>query len=243
MSLPQALKRALQPVSIIAGHYGAGKTNLSLNIALDAKQNAYQVKLVDLDVVNPYFRSCEYAGVLKQKGIELIAPVLANTSVDVPSISAGVYGAIEWAQQNSGSNSKRLLVIDAGGDDVGATALGRFASHIKRDKYAMLYVVNMYRNLTQSPAQAVQILREIELKSSLSATGIVNNSHLKGETDEDTVFNSSDFGADVASQAELEYVVQTAPNMLFDRTEHKLNLNEQHSKFYPVDVIVKTPWE
>ena len=71
----------------------------------------------------------------------------------------------------------------------------------------------------------------------------MNNSHLKGETDEDIVLKSSNFGTDIARQAELEFVVQTAPNMLFDRTEHKLNLNEQHSKFYPVDVIVKTPWE
>jgi hypothetical protein len=239
MSLPQALENALKPVTIIAGHYGVGKTNLSLNIALDAAQGGKNVKLVDLDVVNPYFRSCEYTDLLQQSSIEVIAPVLANSSVDVPSLSAGVYGAIEWAQIDSGN----LLIIDAGGDDVGATALGRFTPHIKRSEYAMLYVVNMYRNLTQAAADALEILQEIEIKSGLKASGIINNSHLKNQTQVSTITDAQSFGLEVADAADIPFVVQTAPNMLFDRTERGLNLNQEQSKFYPVDVIVKTPWE
>lgn len=239
MSLVQPLEKALQNVTLITGHYGVGKTNLALNIAFDAILSGYQVKLVDLDVVNPYFRSSEYATLLTKRGVDLIAPVLANTSVDVPSLSAGVYGAIEWAQLDN----KHLLVIDVGGDDVGATALGRFAPTIQAQSYAFFYVVNRYRNLTQSSQEALHILHEIENKSGLQASGVINNSHLKELTTKQEIETSEAFGIEVASQAHLPLVVQTVPNKLFDGTQQGMNLTRFGSKAYPVNIFVKTPWE
>ncbi len=141
----------LAPVTVVTGHYGVGKTNFALNLALDAAAAGYRVTLADMDVVNPYFRSNEYRDLLEEAGVRLIAPVFghAGTSLDVPSVTGEL--AVAAAEAYRDETGRTVVIVDAGGDDVGATALARFAPALAAGPYAMLYVVNAFRNLTQEP--------------------------------------------------------------------------------------------
>ena len=231
------------PVLVVCGHYGVGKTNLALNLALDAAARGLEVTIVDLDVVNPFFRSSDYAGLLDEAGVRVIAPVFAGTNLDGPSLSGTILPAIEQARAQEG----RLLVIDAGGDDVGATALGRFAKTVAAGPYEMLYVVNRSRNLTQDPAEAVEVLREIEAKSRLVATAVANNTHLQGDTDEDVVARGIPFAEEVARLVGLPLAFTTVPTgragQVADRKKTHLAPNGGSQALYPVQVYVRTPWQ
>lgn len=231
----ESLSGALAPLTIITGHYGVGKTNFALNLALDLAQSGREVCVVDLDIVNPYFRSSEYRTLLDSHGIRLVAPVMANSSLDTPSLSAAVDGVVEWADGGEG----RIAIFDVGGDDAGATALGRYSERIAERAYALLYVVNAYRNLTRDPDDALEILGEIEAKSGLRATAIVNNSHLRTETTSATIESAWAFGVEVAERAGVPLAAQTAPI----RDVGGADVAIPPEKTYPVRMIVKTPWE
>ena len=231
------------PVLVVTGHYGVGKTNLSLNLALDAAARGLEVTVVDLDVVNPFFRSSDYRGLLDEAGARVIAPVFAGTNLDGPSLSGTILPAVEQARAGEG----RLLIVDAGGDDVGATALGRFAKTVAAGPYEMLYVVNRSRNLTQEPAEAVEVLREIEAKSHLRATCVVNNTHLQRDTDAQVVEQGLPFAQAVAQAAGLPLACTTVPaaaaRQVADRETTHRAPNEDRQTYYTVQVYVRTPWE
>jgi len=215
-----------KPFTLICGHYGCGKTNLSLNIALDLVSRGEPVTLVDMDVVNPYFRSSDYRELVEKAGIRLIASAFAGGNLDSPAIPAEVASIFD--------SPRGYTLIDVGGDDVGATALGRFARKIQAMDYDMLYVVNKYRPITADAASAGEILREIEFKSRLKATGIVNNSHLMGFTTEETILSSLEYARQTASDMGLPLRFTTAPESVAD----KLDIEN----LYPVQIHVKTPW-
>lgn len=213
--------------NLICGHYGCGKTNLSLNLAIQAAEEGKKVTLVDLDLVNPYFRSSDYAKLLKNENIRIIAPVYANSNVDIPSLPPEINGIF---------TSDDTVILDVGGDDVGATVLGRFYSRISEIDYDLFYVINHYRNLTAEPSEAVEILREIEAVSRLKATGIVNNSHLKADTTPETVMNSMDFAHSVCELTGLPLKAVTAKKEFADTIGIK-------EPVLPVEIYVKTEWE
>ena len=139
------------------------------------------------------------------------------------------------------------MVIDAGGDDAGATALGRFARTVEQAPYEMLYVVNRNRNLTQEPAEAVEVLREIEAKSHLRATCVVNNTHLQHDTDAQVVEQGLPFAQAVAQAAGLPLACTTVPaaaaRQVADRETTHRAPNGDRQTYYPVQVYVRTPWE
>ncbi len=158
-------------IHIFAGHYGSGKTNLAVNFALKLRAEGLSVKIADLDIVNPYFRTKDSAKELEQAGIPLISPAFANTNVDLPALPAELYGLVQ--------RQDCYAVMDVGGDDRGAYALGRYApAIIEENNYEMYFVVNFYRPLTPTPEDALTIMREIEQAAHIRCTGIINNSNL-----------------------------------------------------------------
>ena len=237
---------ALAPVTVVVGHYGVGKTNFCLNLALDAAATGAQVTLADLDVVNPYFRSSEYRELLESRGVRLIAPVFARagTALDVPSLTGAVIPAVNRAYQaqRSGEEPRQLVIIDAGGDDVGATALARFAPAIAEGPHQVLYVVNAFRNLTQTADEAVAILAEIEAKSHLTATAVVNNSHLQGDTTLQHIVECVPFARQVAAQAGLPLACTTVAESAIQRENAETSPLEAIPNSYPVQVLVSPPW-
>lgn len=196
-----------QRITILCGHYGCGKTNLALNLALEEAP----CTLADLDIVNPYFRSSEYEALLAQNGVRLIKPVFAGTTLDTPTLSPALFSIFDEA-------AGRVL-IDAGGDDAGVTALGGLSSQLEACGYEMIYVINRNRVLSQTPEDAAGLLREIETASRLKATGIVNNTHLGVETDLETVLEGLPFAQKTAELCNLPLLYSTAPDFALSAEE------------------------
>ena len=165
----------MKRLTLFCGHYGSGKTNLAVNYALHLRSLCLEVSLADLDIVNPYFRSKDSTDVLEAAGVRVIALPFANSSVDLPSLPNSAYSLVQ--------DRSRYAVLDIGGDDRGAYALGRFVPYIlEENDFDMLYVVNFYRPLTTTAEEAYGVLKEIEAACGLAFTGIVNNSNLGAET-------------------------------------------------------------
>ena len=214
-------------LTVITGHYGSGKTTFSLNLALERAALSGGATLIDLDIVNPYFRSSDHRAMLEEHNIHVVSPAYANTNLDLPSLPAEMYGALEKDGE---------IIVDVGGDDSGATALGRFKRLIEAHGYEMLCVINARRNLTATPQEAADLLFEIERASRLKTTGLVNNTHLKQLTTAQTVRDSLGFAKEVSRLTGLPVVYTTAPAVLAQELSEIENL-------YPVEPFVRTPWE
>ena len=179
-------------ITLFAGHYGSGKTNIALNYARMLRRSGEKVVIADLDIVNPYFRTKDSAAALQAEGIDLVVSDFANSNVDFPAMPKEIYGLVAERGQK--------VVMDIGGDDRGALALGRYVPDIRaEDVYEMLAVVNAARPLTQTAADAVEVLREIEAACQLPFTGIVNNTNLGQQTIATTVLESVPYANEVAA--------------------------------------------
>ena len=180
-------------LTLFAGHYGSGKTNIAVNYALRLAREGKRVCIADLDIVNPYFRTKDSSEELREAGIDLISPRFANTNVDLPALPAESYRLVQ--------DKSSFGVMDIGGDDRGAYALGRFADAIKAENdYRMVFVANCYRPLTSTVDDAMEIMREIEAACGIPFTCIVNNSNIGKETTKEIFEDSLDF-IDKLSQA------------------------------------------
>ena len=173
-------------LTLFAGHYGSGKTNIAVNYALHLAGEGKKVCIADLDIVNPYFRTKDSAQVLEAAGVHLISPTFANTNVDLPALPAEAYRLV--------TDKSIYGIMDIGGDDRGAYALGRYVPAMKEEgNYRMVFVANCYRPLTRTPEEALEVMREIENACGLTFTDIVNNSNLASETTPETILASKDY--------------------------------------------------
>jgi hypothetical protein len=166
-------------IKIVVGHYGSGKTELSINMALQARREGLPVMLVDLDIVNPFFRSAEQSELLRAAGVEVNYPPFAKTGVDVPVLAADVLSLF--------AREDLFVVIDVGGDDAGAAALGRFLPYFEKSGYDMLYVVNVFRPFSENEGEILSMLRRIEARARLAVTALISNSNLGPLTSADDV--------------------------------------------------------
>lgn len=173
-------------VTVFMGHYGSGKTFVSVNYALALKKLGKNVSIYDLDIVNPYYRTVDAEKTLNQAGVELVVSPFAETNVDIPAMSAKSYKMVD--------DKACFAVADIGGDDRGALALGRFRGKIiEEDNYDALLVVNKYRPETRDLEGVLEIKNEIEIAGKLPFTGIVNNTNLGEETTVDDIIKGLEF--------------------------------------------------
>ena len=173
-------------LTLFAGHYGSGKTNIAVNYALLLAKQGKKVCIADLDIVNPYFRTKDSAEELENAGVQLVSPQFANSNVDLPALPAEAYKLV--------TDQKTYGIMDIGGDDRGAYALGRYVPAIvNENNYRMVFVANCYRPLTATPYEALEVMREIEEACKLKFTDIINNSNLGEETTAETVLNSINY--------------------------------------------------
>ena len=178
-------------LTLFAGHYGSGKTNIAVNYACALADEGKKVCVADLDIVNPYFRTKDSEDEFKAHGISLICSRYANSNVDLPALPAESYRLVQ--------DKSCFGVIDIGGDDRGAYALGRFADAVKEEgDYRMVLVLNRFRPLTSTVEGAIEIMREIEAASRIPFNCIVNNSNIGSETDAKTVLGSIEFAESVS---------------------------------------------
>ena len=202
-------------LTLFAGHYGSGKTNLAVNYALQLAKEGKKVCIADLDIVNPYFRTKDSAEDLRNAGVELISPQFANSNVDLPALPAETYRLVQ---------DKCIYgIMDIGGDDRGAYALGRYAPFLKEEgQYRMVFVANCYRPLTKTAEDTLEVMREIESACGLSFTHIVNNSNLGNETTPETVLASGEYIRQLCSLSGLPLWFHSVKAELFPDLEEKL---------------------
>ncbi len=216
-------------ITLFAGHYGSGKTNISVNYALWLKKEYEKVVIADLDIVNPYFRSKDSEKHLEERGIHLISSEYANSNVDVPAMPSEAYAIID--------NKQTVAVIDVGGDDRGALAMGRYAPAIlEENDYEMLFVINKYRPLTPDCASTIAVMHEIEIACGMKFTGIVNNSNLGDETDEETVMNSISYADEVSKASGLPIIMTTVKENLYNTLKDKV------VNCTPIKLYVRQSW-
>ncbi len=186
-------------ITMLCGHYGSGKTNVAVNLALKIRQSCDKVYALDLDIVNPYFRTKDSISELTEAGIKLISSPYANTNVDIPALPQEMYAVTD--------DKSITAVLDIGGDDRGALALGRLAPKIlEENAYDMFMVINCYRPLTKTAEQTVEVMREIENAAKIKFSGIINNSNLGRETSVQDILNSLDYADEVALLSNLPLV-------------------------------------
>ena len=215
----------MKRVTLFSGHYGSGKTNIAVNYAFYLKKKGFPVVIADLDIVNPYFRTKDSEEQLKNSGIEVISLPFANTNVDLPSIPSNAYSLVE--------DRSKYAVIDVGGDDRGAYALGRFSAQIiKEDNFDNFYVVNFFRPLTRTPFEAKTVLEEIEIAGKIPFTGIINNSNLGEETTLEDVISSNKKAEELSVITGLPVVFTTVKKSLVSDFENNdyfpLNLQDKY---------------
>lgn len=187
-------------IVIIVGNYGSGKTEVSINLAVNQKRAGVDVKIADLDLVNPYFRTREARKPLLKMGIEVVVPEEKYLQADLPILSPAVSGLIRHPMD--------LTLIDAGGNDVGATVLAALADSFSNKHVHMLQVVNPFRPFTDTIESCLKMRSEIERASKMTINGIIGNANLIDETSVDDIYNGYDFvkALSVESRLPLEFI-------------------------------------
>ena len=215
-------------ISVFVGHYGSGKTNVALNYALKISREQKDVSVADLDIVNPYFRTQDSAKMLSDHSIRLIASEFAGSNVDLPAIPPDVYSVF--------AGEEKYSVLDVGGDDRGALALGRFVPYIMESgSFDVFFVINKYRPLTKTPELTIEVLREVEQAAGIKVTGLVNNSNLGEATEPEDIEGSMAYAEEVSRLSGIPLVFTTVREDLC----HKVNIKD----IMPIKLYVKQSWQ
>ncbi|MBQ3563370.1 MAG: hypothetical protein IJO89_05755 [Clostridia bacterium] len=213
-------------ITIISGHYGSGKTNIAVSLAYDLKKVEEKVAIADIDIVNPYFRTKDNEQQLERAGIRLICSEYANSNVDIPALPQDMYAVTDDKELHS--------ILDVGGDERGALALGRISPAIREENdYQMLYVVNKFRPLTKDADSAIEVMREIEAACGLKFTAIINNSNLGAETTADDVISSLDYAAEISQRTELPVLFTSVNRSVAEQ------LNGEIKNLYVMEIETK----
>lgn len=221
------LERFPHRLTLVTGHYGTGKTEFSVNLALALAGEGARVALADLDIVNPYFRSRERQGLLEAAGVRLIATSQALADADVPALPAELHAVLEDRTVRG--------VLDIGGDPSGARVLARCRTRILKEDYQLLCIVNAARPEVRTAERSVEYLRAIEAVAGLRCTGLVNNTHLCGGTTAEDIREGAALAEKASRLTGIPVICHTAVGRLQDQ------LGEL--PLFPMDIHMKKPWE
>jgi hypothetical protein len=216
-------------VVLVCGHYGTGKTEFAVNYALELARANHSVMMADVDIVNPYFRSRERRKQLEDAGIRVISSSQNCSNADIPALPAELLTILQ--------NRSLRGVLDVGGDPVGARVLARFQPKIIQEDYCLLFVLNANRPEVKTAPAAISYLRSIEAITGLTCGGIVNNTHLCGETTASEILKGARLAQAVSEETGIPVVCHVAERRFFG--EESLTELE----LFPIDIYMKKPWE
>ena len=220
-------------VKIIIGHYGSGKTEFSINYAVNLAKMNKKVTLVDLDVVNLYFRSREKASLLESLGIKLIGSSIKASSLDLPAVSPAVATVF--------SDKSSEAILDIGGDPAGARTLGRYKDNLTDGNYDLFFVLNRYRAETDTMDKAIKYIREIEEVSRAKVTGLVSNSHFLKSTTIEDILGGVELSQEVSKKTGIPLKYITVLKGLEEELRAKLP-EELQDKVFPIDLYMREEW-
>ncbi len=200
------------PFLVLTGNYGSGKTELALNLAL-AQARSHSATLVDLDIVNPYFRSAEKGDLLREAGVRLLMPTFAMTTVDIPALPAEIQSVFEIPCDQ--------VIFDVGGDDTGAAALGRYYPSFarRRESTVSALVINCMRPLTQNTEDILDLAQRIGSRGRLGIDLLINNTNLAENTEPAMVEAGERTVLECAERLGLETVYTAGIKEVLDRCE------------------------
>jgi hypothetical protein len=226
---------------VLVGSFGSGKSELALNLALEKVKNG-PCTLIDLDVINPYFRTSERGDVLEPAGVKLIMPPFALEKIEIMSLSAEVYSVF--------APGEGTVVFDIGGDDVGSIALGQYKprfEQIPKDRLHVLFIVNPLRPTAADLPSALDTLYKIQYVSRLPVTGIVNNGNLAGETDESHLLEGYELVKGLSEQTGIPvWGTCGAPEVLssFEKYAREHQLDPAYiGKYQPIEIMMHRSWD
>lgn len=209
-------------IHIFTGHFGSGKTEIAINYAMKLAASGKKTTIVDCDIVNTYFRTLDAKKQLNSCGIRVIAPVFANTNLEMQMMTSDVLSVFEQKDSE--------VVFDVGGDEDGAFALGGYKKFFDREGYEMFFVVNTRRPLTQTADDILVYMSEIENASRLNITHIVNNSNLAGETSEEDILHGDREVRKIYGKTKIDYAFLSGEKKLLENID--LNNYGCMEKFY-----------
>jgi len=223
----------LYGIVVIVGNYGSGKTEVAINLALDCRgrEKDKPVRVVDLDLVNPYFRTREARDLLQLHAIDLVLPPKPYLHADLPILSPAVAGAIRGASA--------ITILDVGGDDAGATVLASLADAFDGKSLQVLQVINPHRPNTDSVAGCLAMRAQIEKAAKLAVTGWVGNAHMMDQTSPETIWEGYQFVAELSQTSGIPLAFVTAPRAM-------VRLLDDHAMACPILPIQRQlvpPWQ
>jgi hypothetical protein len=222
---------SIEGIVIISGNYGSGKTEVAINLAVYRKNQGIDVRVADLDIVNPYFRTREARKQLAELGIEVVLPPEQYMQADLPIISRSVSGLIR--------HPSTLTILDVGGNNVGAMVLASLADSFRGVSYQMLQVVNPFRPLTQTLDGVLKMKQEIEKASGMTISGWIGNANLIDESTTETIFSGYAFMKQICESTGLPLAFITAPAFLLS----ELNIDQLSCPILPIKRQLVPPWK
>ncbi len=219
----------MKRIQIITGHYGSGKTEYAVNLALHLAENNENVAIADLDIVNPYFRSFEQTERMEKAGIRVIVTSCGGAA-DIPAINPAVQSIFQ--------DGKWTGVLDIGGDPIGARVLARFAPQLKNADFDLLFVLNANRPETKDVESALAYMHGIEAECLQKVTGIVNNTHLCAETTPDEIIKGAELARQLSEKTGLPIVHHAVQKKFVPAVAGKLT-----EPVLPMNIYMKKPWE
>jgi len=218
-------------ITIFTGPFGSGKTEIAVNYALHLNRHGEKVGLVDLDIVNPYFRSRALSQWLKEAGIDLVSTQPGLEMADLPALSPRIFSFLQ--------SPDHQVIFDVGGDPVGARVLGRFQPYFQTNPYRLWLVVNPYRPGYEDPERIVDLAREVEAASRLEIAGLIDNSNLGKLTDQKVRTEGTALVQAAATRLEVPVVFRTYTDQAF------LTELEQAGaeRIFPLNLYMLPPWE
>jgi tRNA uridine 5-carbamoylmethylation protein Kti12 len=216
---------------IIIGAYGSGKSEYAVHFARQLHKQGLDVVLVDMDIVNPYFRTRDVKDVFEQEGIEVIAPEGQFRHADVPMLSPKIKGSIE--------NQNKTVILDVGGDPAGCRALGRFSEEIKARGYQLLFVINTCRPFTTTPEEIIIMQEMLEFTSKLRVTELICNTNLMQFTTETIVKEGIDIIQKVSEQQAIPFKKYLVLDSYIDVVPEFLQGKSREIMIY----TLMKPWE
>ncbi|PYG88577.1 hypothetical protein LY28_01428 [Ruminiclostridium sufflavum DSM 19573] len=186
-------------INIFTGHFGSGKTEVAVNYTLRLAEAGHKAAIVDFDIINPYFRTADAKEELEKNNVRVLLPRYANTNVDIPAIPAEIYSLFQ--------DKSYKVVLDVGGDDLGAKAVSRFKEEITGDDYEMFFVINTKRGMTDTAEKIYEMLALIEEGANVKVTKLINNSNLLGDTSPETILHGNDIISEVSEKTGLPIAI------------------------------------